>query len=100
MDAENQLNQFEHRFNDSYTKIASILVVFARSYGKKEGSEIVLDVPLTHKDIGLLIAAARETVSVEIKKLESKKLIEHRGKLLIIKNLKALEKEALLSENY
>lgn len=87
-------------FGTVYTKIASILLVMAKNFGKKEGNETVIDVPLTHKDIGLLIAAARETISSEIKKLEDSKIIGHKGKLLVIKNIKALEKESLLQETY
>lgn len=81
-------------FGNVYTKIASILSVFAKSYGKVEGKNIVFNLPLTHRDIGLLIASARETVSTEIKKLEDKKIIEYRGRVLVIKDLKKLEKEA------
>lgn len=87
-------------FGNVYTKIACILTLSAKRYGKKEGNEIVIELPLTHKDIGLLIASARETVSSEIKKFENKGIIEHRGKTLVIKSMKRLEKEALLDDSY
>lgn len=87
-------------FGNVYVKVASILAIGAKRFGRKEGSTIVIDIPLTHKDIGLLIAAARETVSTEIKKLERKGIITHKGKNIVIKNLKALEKEALLGESF
>lgn len=87
-------------FGSVYVRIASILLMLSQQFGKKEGSSIVIEVALTHKEIGYLIGAVRETVSAEIKKLEEKGIIEQSSKKIIIKNTKALEKEALIEESY
>lgn len=92
-------------FGNVYQKIASILMLVADRFGKpfsldNSDSSTIIDLPLTHKDIGLLIAATRETVSMEIKRLEKKGIIGYKGRNIIIKNIKLLEKEALLFEEY
>ncbi len=87
-------------FGNAYVKVASILVLAAQRFGRIENRNIIIDVPLTHKDIGLLIAATRETVSSEIKKLEKKKIIGYKGRLIAIKNVQLLKKEALLNDSY
>jgi CRP-like cAMP-binding protein len=99
---DSSLQRIEYMaFGSVYKKIASILVIGAKRFGKFKGKHIILDLPLTHKDIGLLIAASRETVSTEIKKLEKKGIIGYKGKQLVIKDLKKLDKEAsLLTKAY
>lgn len=86
-------------FGNAYEKVASILVICAERFGKREGEEIVIQVPLTHKDIANLLGVTRETVSIEMKKLDKKGLISSRGKYVIIKNLKKLEEESLIESS-
>ncbi len=83
-------------FGNAYEKVASILAILAERFGKKEKKEIVIQVVLTHKDIADLLGMARETVSVEIKKLEKRGLIGYRGRLIRIRNVEGLQKESLL----
>lgn len=98
---DNALKRMEYLvFGNVYVRIASVLLMFGQQFGKREGNTISFDLALTHKDIGYLIGAVRETVSAEIKKLEEKGIIEQASKTLVIKNVKALEKEALLTEGY
>lgn len=82
-------------FGNAYQKVASILVILAERFGKKQAEgEINIRVPLIHSDIADLIGLARETASIEIKKLENKKILERKGKYLIVNNLVRLKKEA------
>lgn len=83
-------------FGSAYEKVASILLICVERFGKKEGKHTVIQVPLTHSDIARLIGVARETASIEMKKMERKRLIAYRGRLLIVKNKRRLEKEAFL----
>jgi CRP-like cAMP-binding protein len=85
-------------WSKAYTKIAATLLICGRSFGEQSGSEIIIQVPLTHKDIATLVGLTRETTSIEMKKLENKGLIRRKGKLLIITNLKQLEQESLLNK--
>jgi CRP-like cAMP-binding protein len=84
-------------FGNSYEKVVSIISIFAERFGKKVGKNIVIQVPFTHKDIASFLGLARETASVEIKKLERKGLIAYRGKLILVRNKNKLRQESLLT---
>lgn len=84
-------------FGSAYQKVASILAICAERFSRRKGKNIIIQVPLGHKDIANLIGLTRETTSIEMKKLENKKIIEHDNHLLVIKNLKKLKEEARLS---
>ncbi len=86
-------------FGNAYAKVASILVICARRFGKKEDSSVIIEVPLTHSDIASLIGVTRETASIEIKKIENKGLLSRRGHLFVIKNLTRLKNQSLLNSN-
>jgi len=81
-------------FGSAYQKIASILVICGERFGEKKDSKILIKLILTHRDIANLVGLTRETTSLEIKKLERKGIISHQGRLILIKNIKKLQKEA------
>lgn len=83
-------------FGNAYSKIASIILISADRFGKKIGDLVVIEVPMTHNDIARLVGLSRETASIEIKKLENKRLIGYRGRLIVVKNYKKLTKESLV----
>lgn len=83
-------------FGNAYKKVASILLILSERFGEKEGKDTIINVPLTHKDIATLLGVTRETVSIEIKKLERKNFIAYRGKHLVVKDVFELEKESFL----
>ncbi len=85
-------------FGNAHSKVASILLICAERFGRGRRKEIIIDVPLTHTDIATLVGMTRETVSIEMKKLEKKGLISYLGRQLLIKNLKGLRKESLLGD--
>lgn len=91
------LNRMEHAiFGNAQTKVASIILICAERFGVKEGENITIQLPLTHHDIANLLGMARETVSIEMEKLEKKQIIDHQGKSLIVKNIKKLEEASVL----
>lgn len=83
-------------FGNAYQKVASVLLICAERFGKKEGNKVIIQVPLAHRDVANLLGLTRETTSIEIKKLERKGWISYRGRLLVVKNKKGLEEESLL----
>lgn len=83
-------------FGNAYNKVASILLICAERFGRREGRSVVIQVPLTHSDVAALIGISRETASIEIKKLEKKGIIFSRGRLFVIKNQRLLRRESLL----
>ncbi len=83
-------------YGNAYEKVASIIYVFARDYGAKEGRQTLVRIPLTHQDIASLIGVTRETVTVEMGKLSDAGVITHKGKALAVENMEKLRKESLL----
>ncbi len=79
--------------NNAFTKITVTIIACARKFGDKEGDDILIRVPLTHRDIATLVGITRETTSIEMKKLEKQGYLEKKGKYLLIKNIEKLEKE-------
>ncbi|MBI2443139.1 MAG: Crp/Fnr family transcriptional regulator [Candidatus Levybacteria bacterium] len=86
-------------YGNAYEKVASILYVFSKEYGKEEKEGVLITVPMTHKDIASVIGMTRETVSVEMGKLSEKGLISHEGKYVVVKNPEKLRKESLLKSS-
>lgn len=84
-------------FGNAYEKVASILLILSERFGKKVGKNIVIQVPLVHKDIAELLGIARETASIGLKKLERKGIIEYHGHSIFVKDTQRLQEESLLS---
>ncbi len=82
-------------FSNAYTKVATILLMCAKGLGEEDNGQIIVKVPLTHKDIATMIGITRETTSLEMKKLERKGLVKHQGRNLVIDDYKKLEAEAM-----
>lgn len=82
-------------FGDASQRISSILLICAERFGKKVTRGVVIEVPLTQSAIASLIGVARETASIELKKLEKKGIIAYIGRLLLVKNISLLKKASL-----
>lgn len=84
-------------FGTASAKVASILLICGRDFGREINRQIEIQIPLTHRDIANLVGVTRETISVELKKFDRRGLIDYNQKLIIIKNKEGLEKEAILT---
>ncbi len=80
----------------AHSKVAAAVLACARRFGSERGSSIVVDLPLTHKDIATFVGITRETACLEMKKLERKGLIAHEKRILIVKDISGLEHESLV----
>lgn len=85
-------------FGNAYSKVASILYICAERFGSPRANDVIIQIPLTHKDIANLVGMTRETVSIEMKKLSHKKLISYKGKIITVRDLASLREESLLDE--
>lgn len=85
-------------FSNAYEKVASILMICAERFGEKKGKSIVIPIPLTHKDLAMLVGMARETISIEMKKLEKKGIIKYKKRLIVIKNINKLAVVSLVDK--
>lgn len=62
---------------DVYGRVVSELLYLLRHYGRTSAEHGVLIGKFTHQEISEFVGAARETVSIAMKKLEDKQLITH-----------------------
>lgn len=85
-------------FGNALSRVASIISICAERFGYLDGKETMIGVILTHQDIANLIGVTRETVSIEIKKLEKKGIIAYQGRHLVIKNAVKLKETSMLSD--
>jgi CRP/FNR family transcriptional regulator len=82
-------------FSCARVKVAAMLLACAKRFGLEQGSDRVIQVPLTHHDIATLVGITRETTSLEMKKLEKEGFVSRMGKLVVIRNYTKLEQEIL-----
>lgn len=84
-------------YGNAHNKVASIISICAERFGHKNTQgETVIGVILTHKDIANLIGVARETVSIEIKRLENEGVIGYMGRHIVIKDPRKLRAKSKL----
>ncbi len=86
-------------FGPVHTRIISALLLLAKRFGQPlpDGS-VNIAIRLTHQDIANIIGTARETVSIEMKKLAQKHLLVDKQCRITIKNTRYLKEEALLDD--
>lgn len=86
-------------FGNAYERVASILFILAERFGQKQEKTIMIPMPISHRGIASFVGMTRETVSVEMKKLEKKGLIQSKGRFIYIKDMEQLQKESLVEMN-
>lgn len=77
----------------AYPRFVSRLIALAGRFGVKKYGKIVIDAPITHRDIANSINMTRETASRQFERLEGKGLVEYKNRKISIRNIKRLEKE-------
>jgi CRP/FNR family transcriptional regulator len=83
-------------FGDAKVKVSNILYTTASKYGVKgeKGLEIKFKIP--HKMLASMLGLTRETVTLQILKMEKKGLLSKNGRNLVIKDLAKLKEAATL----
>lgn len=82
-------------FGNVNSRLASVILIYTKRFGVKYGrGNIRIPIPFTHQDLANLVGTARESVSHEIKIFVDKRIIGYMGKLIVVKDLKKLKKEA------
>lgn len=91
------MDRMEHLvFGNAYERVASILYILAERFGHKDKSTMIIPIPLAHRSIAALVGMTRETVSVEMKKLQEKDIIRADGRFIHITDMDKLQKESLI----
>ncbi|HET7098825.1 MAG TPA: Crp/Fnr family transcriptional regulator [Patescibacteria group bacterium] len=81
---------------DAKRKITSTILMLAKRFGEKKKESILITLPITHQGIASLAGVTRETVSIEIKKLEKEGLIIKYGRLIAVTRIRKLKNESLM----
>lgn len=72
-------------------KLIKRLLFFANRFGIKDGQNIRIDIPITHKLIAESISVSRENVSRELKALENEKIIAFEERQLVVLDIERLK---------
>jgi CRP/FNR family transcriptional regulator len=80
--------------------VAYVVGFCAEQFGIKNGQSITIDLPLAHKDIASMVGLTRETVSLEMKKMEQMGLIEYKRGNITIKDLSVFRRKTNIADNY
>jgi len=78
-------------FRNIPQRLAALFLELKEEFGRKEGDEITIGVPLTHEDLASLIGSARATVTEVLNDFKKQGILQAAGKIFIIKNIKLLE---------
>ena len=82
-------------FTSACGKVAQLLLSLAQRHGKNTAEGLLIDYPITHQEIGNLIATTRETVSYTFMDFRDRGLIATHQRKTIIRDQDALAQIAL-----
>jgi CRP/FNR family transcriptional regulator len=95
------LNRMELlKLGSASQNVAYIIDLCAERFGIKNGRAVTIDLPLAHKDIASMVGLTRETVSLEMKKLEQLGLIKYKRGSIAIKDLDEFRRKTKIADNY
>ena len=95
------LNRMELlKLGSARQNVAYIVDLCAEQFGIKNGNSVAINLPLAHKDIASMVGLTRETVSLEMKKLEQMGLIEYKRGNITIKDIDTFRQKTQISDNY
>ena len=83
-------------FKSANGKVAQLLVQMAETHGVETSSGTLIDYPITHQEIGNLIATTRETVSYAFMEFRQRGLISTRQRKTIVHDIDELGEVALI----
>ena len=76
--------------DDVMSRLIKLLTRLCSRYGKHEGNNIILDIPLTHQEIADMIGASRQTVSSSISALKRQGYLDIENHCIHIKDSQSL----------
>lgn len=76
--------------DDVMSRLIKLLTRLCHRYGRPEGENIILDIPLTHQEIADMIGASRQTVSSSLSELRKRGLLDIEKHCIHIKNSQSL----------
>lgn len=83
-------------FGDATQKVALLLTFFAERFGKKVGNEVSFGINLPHKMMADMAGVTRETVTIQLLKMEKSKIIGKINRRILIRDYEKLKQMAVL----
>jgi CRP/FNR family transcriptional regulator len=77
---------------DAYTKVAGLIYSLAQEFGVSKNKEVTIKFKITHKLIATLTGLTRETVTLQMLKLEKDGLIDNDRRQIVVQDMKVLKK--------
>lgn len=71
---------------DPETRIANLILEFCEDYGIKNGTEVLIQLPLTREEMANYIGVTRETISRKLRVLENEGILTVKGKKITVKD--------------
>ena len=75
---------------DAYTKVKILLADLANNFGKKSNNEILIDFNIPHRVLASITGLTRETVTLQILKMQKKGILENKKRTMVIKDINKL----------
>lgn len=77
---------------DAYTKVAGLIYSLADEFGTAKNKAVTIKFKITHKLIATLTGLTRETVTLQMLKLEKDGLIDNDRRQIVVQDMKVLKK--------
>jgi CRP/FNR family transcriptional regulator len=81
---------------NAYSKVANFIASAVGKHGAKEDSAVRIKFPVTHKMIAGMTGLTRETVTLQLLKMERQKIIDNKGKRITVIDFKKLHEAAVV----
>jgi len=81
---------------NAYSKVANFIASTVGKHGAKEDSTVRIKFPVTHKMIASMTGLTRETVTLQLLKMEKQKIIDNEGKRITVIDFKKLEEASVV----
>jgi CRP/FNR family transcriptional regulator, cyclic AMP receptor protein len=81
-------------FSEAYGKVAVLIEDFAKRFGKRDGNKIVMESNIPHRVLASISGLTRETVTLQVLKLQKEKILKAKSRNIVINDIKKLEEIA------
>lgn len=79
---------------DATSKVAGLICMVARDVGEEKGNEILININTPHRVLASMAGLTRETVTLQILKLQKQGYLYNKGRNMVIKNIEKIKEIA------
>ena len=84
-------------YGNAKRKIASVLCILEKFYGRRQNGKVEINIPLTHQLLSTIVGVTRETISLNLAKMRREKIVDYEGRIVKIINKGKLQQIASVS---